>query len=65
MNFVQFFFPPSIAIASLEEVGAGHFVRSPCELPHDKTNKMSVRPAASDQPGHGLIRVFAVRSMGS
>ena len=33
---------------------------------HDKTNKMSVRPA-KDQPGHppSLIRVFAVRSMGS
>ena len=29
---------------------------------HDKTNKMSVRPADSDQPGHppSLIRVFAV-----
>ena len=34
---------------------------------HDKTNKISVRPANSDQPGHppSLIKVFAVRSMGS
>ena len=37
------------------------------EPPHDKTNKMTVRPAKTDQPGHppSLIRVFAVRSMGS
>ena len=30
---------------------------------HDKTNKMSVRPAKIDQPGHppSLIKVFAVR----
>ena len=36
------------------------------EPPHDKTNKMTVRPA-KDQPGHppSLIRVFAVRLMGS
>ena len=35
---------------------------------HDKTNKMSVRPAKiQSQPGHppSLISVFAVRSMGS
>ena len=34
---------------------------------HEKTNKISVRPAKTDQPGHppSLIRVFAVRSMGS
>ena len=34
---------------------------------YDKTKKMSVRPANSDQPGHppSLMRVFAVRSMGS
>ena len=34
---------------------------------HDKTNKMSVRPVKTDQPGHlpSLIRVFAVCSMGS
>ena len=33
----------------------------------DKTNKMTVRPANSDQPGHppSLIRVFAMRFMGS
>ena len=33
------------------------------ELQHDKTNKMTVRPAKTDQPGHppNLIRVFAVR----
>ena len=32
---------------------------------HDKTNKMSVRPAKTDQPGHPpmLIRVLAVRMM--
>ena len=32
---------------------------------HDKTNKMTVCPAKTDQPGHSpsLIRVFAVRSM--
>ena len=39
----------------------------PTNLPfgpqHDKTNKMSVRPAKTDQPEHppSLIRVFAVR----
>ena len=36
--------------------------------PHDKTNKMTFVPSEdSDQPGHlpSLIRVFAVRSMGS
>ena len=34
---------------------------------HDKANKVSVRPAKTDQPGHppSLIRVFAVRLMGS
>ena len=33
------------------------------EPPHDKTNKMTVRPAKTDQPGHppSLIRVFTVR----
>ena len=38
------------------------------ELPPDKTNKMACAPSEdSDQPGHlpSLIRVFAVRSMGS
>ena len=38
------------------------------ELPHDKTNKMTCAPSEdSDQPGHppSLIRVFAVRSLGS
>ena len=38
------------------------------EPPYDKTNKMTVVPSEdSDQPGHppSLIRVFAVRSMGS
>ena len=38
------------------------------ELPHDKTNKMTFVPSEdSDQPGHPprLIRVFAVRSVGS
>ena len=38
------------------------------EPPHDKTNKMTFVPSDdSDQPGHppSLIRVFAVRSMGS
>ena len=37
------------------------------ETPHDKTNKMTVRPAKTEQSGHSpsLIRVFAVRSMGS
>ena len=30
---------------------------------HDKTNKVTVRPAKTDQPGHppSLIRVIAVR----
>ena len=35
---------------------------------HDKTNKMTFVPSEnSDQPGHpsSLIRVFAVRSLGS
>ena len=34
---------------------------------HDKTNKMSVRPANSDHPGYppSLIRDFAVRSVDS
>ena len=38
------------------------------EHTHDKTNKMTFVPSEdSDQPGHppSLIRVFAVRSMGS
>ena len=38
------------------------------EPPHDKTNKMACAPSEdSDQPGHppSLIRVFAVRSVGS
>ena len=38
------------------------------EPPDDKTNKMAYAPSEdSDQPGHplSLIRVFAVRSMGS
>ena len=38
------------------------------EPPHDKTNKMARAPSKdSDQPRHSpsLIRVFAVRSMGS
>ena len=43
----------------------------PCkiiELSHDKTNKVACAPSVdSDQPGPppSLIRVFAVRSMGS
>ena len=39
----------------------------PNEPRHDKTNKMSVRPAKTDQPGHlpSLIRVFDVHSVGS
>ena len=34
---------------------------------HDKTNKVTAPSEDSDQPGHlpSLIRVFAVRSMGS
>ena len=38
------------------------------EPPYDKTNKMECAPSEdSDQPGHppNLIKVFAVRSMGS
>ena len=38
------------------------------ESQQDKTNKMACAPSEdSDQPGHppSLIRVFAVRSMGS
>ena len=38
------------------------------EPPHDKPNKMTFVPSEdSDQPGHppSLIRVFAVRSVGS
>ena len=38
------------------------------EPPHDKTNKMTLVPSEnSDQPVHppSLIRVFAVRSVGS
>ena len=38
------------------------------EPPHDETKKMACAPSEySDQPGHppSLIRVFAVRSMGS
>ena len=38
------------------------------EPAHDKTNKMTCAPSEdSDQPGHpsSLIRVFAVRSIGS
>ena len=42
--------------------------RSTCEPPHDKTNKVACASSEdSDQPGHppSLIRVFAVRSVGS
>ena len=42
--------------------------KKPFELPNDKTNKMTFVPSEnSDQPGHppSLIRVFAVRSVGS
>ena len=37
------------------------------ESRHDKTNKVTLRPANSDQPGHppSMIRVFVVRLMGS
>ena len=41
---------------------------SECEPPYDKTNKMAFALSEdSDQPGHppSLIRVFAVRSMGT
>ena len=41
---------------------------SECELPYDKTNKMAFAPSEdSDQPRHppSLIKVFAVRSVGS
>ena len=39
------------------------FLLKAYEQPCGKTNKMSVRPAKTDQPGHlpNLIRVFAVR----
>ena len=37
------------------------------EPPHDKTNEMTAPSEDPDQSGHlpSLIRVFAVRSMGS
>ena len=37
------------------------------EPTHDKTNKLPVRPAKTDQPGRlpSLIRVFRVRLIGS
>ena len=44
------------------------FMKKHFEPPHDKTNKMIFVPSEdSDQPGHppSLIRVFAVRSVGS
>ena len=44
------------------------FYESKFEPPHNKTNKMACAPSEdSDQPGHppSLIRVFAVRFMGS
>ena len=50
-------------ICSYVDSGKKHF-----EPPHDKTNYMTFVPSEdSDQPGHppNLIRVFAVRSMGS
>ena len=43
-------------------------IMEPYKPAHDKTNKMACAPSKdSDQPGHppSLIRVFAVRSMGS
>ena len=49
----------------LEGVSCGTLI---IEAPHDKTNKMACAPSEdSDQPGHppSLIRVFAVRSVGS
>ena len=45
-----------------------HFVyHRRCELPHDKTNKITAPSKDSDQPGHppSLIRVFAVCLVGS
>ena len=49
---------------------SSHFITQSfvIEPPHDKTNKMVRAPSEdSDQPGHppSLIKVFAVRSMGS
>ena len=44
------------------------FVLSAFEPPHDKTNKVACAPSKdSNQPKHppSLIRVFAVRSVGS
>ena len=48
--------------------GLCRFEQLSFELPHDKTNKMACVPSEDlDQPGHppSLVRVFAVRSLGS
>ena len=45
----------------------GNYIRYEYQPLHDKTNKMTVPSEDSDQSGHppSLIRIFAVRSMGS
>ena len=55
-------------LVSVAEKTDFHVTRLVYWPPHDKTNRMTCAPSEdSDQPGHppSLIRVFAVRSMGS
>ena len=52
----------------IQNVGRSMLWKKLNEPPHDKTNNVACAPSEdSDQPGHppSLIRVFAVRSMGS
>ena len=75
-NFINI--PFQIFSTNLYLIGIGYFLsalglvffvnQSANEPPHDKTNKMICAPSEdSDQLGHppSLIRVFAVRSVGS
>ena len=59
--FIDFDFPP---IYKADSGGSWTFS---FELPHDKTNKLTATSEDSDQPGNPpiLIRIFAVRSVGS
>ena len=60
----------SYLVGNLEDMffRAEAYWTSKNDTPHDKTNKVACAPSKdSDQPGHppSLIRVFAVRSVGS
>ena len=75
IDFINHYFQIDYFILSYPQIIFSVLDQCSCFLPtsfckdyqyeprHDKINKMSVRPAKTDQPGHppSLIRVFAVR----